>query len=220
MASGREVAAALADDVSLSPDVRAMLSEYLTKIEGLAGLAGKGLRDVADKSPIQTLYKRSLTAAEGGFDANPVSNAFTHLRVYMQVRGTQAAQGVSMYLNLNGDADAGNHYEYQYIAGEQATGSANYSAADNKIICGQFSAASESTGQFDNLVIDIPFYRSANRKGVLCFSQNYRNAANTKQYIQYISGWWEVADPISRLQFTPSAGNLAAGSHIHVIGIR
>jgi len=214
---GAELATSLIGELDLGPTTAAKLREYFQFLDALQGFNAKNLRDIQDSAPIKSVYKRRLTAAEGGFDVNPLSSAFEHLQIYIRGRGTAVAQSVAMHLNFNGDSGA--NYEWQYVAGEQAVASAAYDAAATKIIMGNMVAASAPASEFDNFILHIPFYRSSTRKGALILSQTYRNT-NTKQFAQYVVGWWEVADPISRLQFTPSSGNLDIDSQISVIGLR
>ena len=164
---------------------------------------------------------QTLSGTQAAFDTNTMLGGvlptnFSHLRLYLQLRGSAAANNVSGTLTFNNDTGA----NYEYAEGWYSaaiTGAAATAQAGIDVTPGVIPAASLAAGVFASAVFDILDYTHTTAHKMTS-SQGHGNSA-TAQFSFFTAGRWLSTAAITRIAVTPSSGSWAAGSRFTLYGL-
>jgi hypothetical protein len=155
--------------------------------------------------PMVAIQDVVLSAAGASIDFTNIPQNFAQLLLMYNATSDQAGDTL-VNLAINGDTTAAN-YEAESTQGQAAS---TVSTGVSSRSCGILGPTTRPLGCGGYLL--IPNYVSAGRKAALGLSYTYRN-------LMSIGSVWSGVAPITRLTFTPSAGNFVAGSRFTLYGI-
>lgn len=162
-----------------------------------------------------------LSSPALGIDFSTIPNTYKHLRLEGLLRTTTAATTDTVTVALNNDINSGNYMMQQIwghgatvIASEQLPGGA---AARGSVVTTGGTAPANSFGIF---TIDIPYYKSGQRKGVMSVS-NYQIVLTTSGVnLLHRAVFWSGLAAINQITFGAFSGaTFDIGSSVSLYGL-
>jgi hypothetical protein len=148
-----------------------------------------------------------------------IPNTYSHLRIVVNGRGTNASATVDVHLNFNGDNSA--VYDYQILEAFQATAIAAQSLGQTTAAIGFMTGSSATANRPGMVETIITNYTNTtfDKIGTGVSGADTGSAGSTGT--QHITICWRPATPaaITSVVITPSAGNFATGSGLWVYGM-
>lgn len=151
----------------------------------------------------EVISDTTLAAAAASIDVQNISTDYYFFKVIAHLKVTE---GCNVNLTLNGDTN-GNYTDGYFGTNYVVAAFANNAAATAWKVAG-FGDASDIAPVALEIV-----NQEAGKTSAHCF---WRNTATQYWQAQRYAG----AALVSRLTFTPSAGNLAAGTRITILGVK
>jgi hypothetical protein len=162
------------------------------------------------------LSDTTLGSPAASFDISSIDQGYTHLRLYLLGRGTNAATGVDPRLTFNNDSAS--NYDFQ-VTVYNTTASAAEGVGTAFIRLGSIPAANAPSDVAGHSVLDIPFYRSGFHK-TLSYTQQLKLASSTTNIFTDVgTGLWRSTSAINRITIALSAGNFDTNSRLIIYGI-
>jgi hypothetical protein len=146
-----------------------------------------------------------------------IPQTFTHLQVRISGRGgnTSFSQGLSAYVQVNGDGTSANYYNHATF-GEGASANPTFSLSAGTLSLQQVLADTSATaGIFGSAVFDILDYTSNKRKVCKVVGGWDKNGAGRAAVG---SGVWIVTDAITQV-LVATDGTLGEGTRVDLYGI-
>jgi hypothetical protein len=165
--------------------------------------------------PLMVIGPITATQATMPF-AGISQTGFRNLRLRVKVRSTNGSSGVTLGVQLNGDA--GSNYSYEALA--DASGGLNRlsSASASSAVLGYVPASPAPAGAFCVLDIAIPLYTDAQQKSIQATSAFEQATSAGEQYNQNAGGFWRNTSAVTSLALVLSAGLFDVGSYACLYG--
>jgi hypothetical protein len=163
--------------------------------------------------------KAASAGAVASFDFQNIPGTYSKLILDLYARGDTAATSVGVNLTFNNDGSS--IYDYvQDSVGHSAVLATAEGLSGTSIRIGSIAAASAPASAFDGFRVEVPGYAITNGHKVLTSVGTTKKAATTGNIlIIQASGWYRSTNAISRITFTPSAGNFAQYSTARLYGV-
>lgn len=191
--------------------------------------ASKSVAGVTDArifaiSPLAGMVKLREFVGDGSTGTCTFDNIqqnLNHLLIVGMLRSDNASVTDTILAQFNGDT--GLNYGDSSIAVQNSTTSVTQSAlgANDSMRIGLVTAATgEANG--DPIKIDIPHYRSSLPKSLTARVASAGNGTVGGSGVrsEIMDGWWETADPITRVDIFLTLGNFPDGTRLTLYGMR
>jgi hypothetical protein len=170
-------------------------------------------------SPIVGDYESIATAIVGSggqstITFNTIPSTYKHLQIRALTRGTYAASGLSILLNLNGTGTSG--YRHHLYGNGSGTPSAYADGGAYGTIGGE-PGSTVTSNVFGGLVLDILDYTNTNKTKVMRYFAGWD--ANGSGEILLGSANTAVTSALTSISLTTD-GNFAQYSHFALYGIK
>jgi hypothetical protein len=161
---------------------------------------------------VQLVDAVTLLSPSSNIVFNP-SSSLNHLMIKWHARSTSGNTSDNMQLQINGDS--GNNYDWQLLAGLNATASSTPGLGDSKILIGTVVGGAGTAGFFANGEIDIPGWSQASSSHVVTVNGRWyacwSNTAATSQ-VGTFGGLYTASGKGTSVTLSPAAGSFATGS--------
>lgn len=165
---------------------------------------------------IQTITIGAGGSASIDFSSIP-QTPYTDLMVAYSVRGTNASQGVDLWLRFNGSSAAAYSERMLYGNGSSALSASSAVGASAEINWGLADGANSTANTFSSGQIYIPNYTALMNKAISEDSVTETNAAAALTYIN--AALWTNTAAITSLSLIASVGTLVQYSTASLYGI-
>lgn len=152
-----------------------------------------------------------VTVAQASLDFTSINQNFRSLHVVIQARGTTAATTTVLVVRINNDS--GSNYDYQSLTGNVSSASSAETFGQTIISLGSMPAASAGASLASHTRVEFANYTGTTfNKTVLSEHANKVGTASGNIVRSDVSGFWRSTAAITRLTFTPGAGNFEVGT--------
>jgi hypothetical protein len=167
-----------------------------------------------------------LGGAQATFDTTTIlggniPGTYSHLRVVVYARFSDASANAFSGLQFNGDTAA--NYDWSGELSTAAAGSAanQGNVAQTSITLGRVPAATATANRFGTQTIDIPMYAgSVGDKVLTCLSHEVQSTVIGGVVTEAMGGTWRSTAAITRIVLLDqSGGNFVAGSAFSLYGL-
>ena len=169
----------------------------------------------------ETDYQSIATVTASGSSATlqftSIPATFQHLQIRVLTRSTRASTSSNIYIGFNNDTTTGNYYGHM-MQGDGSSASAAAKIGSTTSFMSATSAASNTSGIFSGVVIDVLDYKDTNKYKTSRGLSGYD--ANGSGLIYLASGLWMNTAAISSIEITDALGNFASGSTAALYGIK
>lgn len=167
---------------------------------------------------LTVLYDKVLTATAGNFDIPDISQAYRHLKLEMDLRGTAAATSVIAKMIFNNDSGA--NYVRQSLDAAATSVVAGESFGGTYFSVCDAAAASDAAGVSSGAFVDIANYAQTTfYKWCMSTHSLIRGVATGDNYSRLHMFNWKNTAAINRITLTPSAGSWEVGSVVTLYGL-
>jgi hypothetical protein len=142
---------------------------------------------------------------------------YEHLQIRALARSTRAATSSNIYLGFNGDTTTGNYYGHM-IQGDGSSATANAKIGSTTSFMSAVSAASNTSGIFSAVVIDVLDYANTTKNKTSRALSGYD--ANGSGSVFFASGLWINTAAITSIELTDALGNFAENSIYALYGVK
>lgn len=151
------------------------------------------------------------------FDFTSISGSYRHLQLRIQARSDTAATFVTVNMTFNNDS--GSNYDWQRSTVTNTTGANGATAATTSLRAGLTTAASATSNNPGQCVIDINNYAATVFfKTFLGNSIEFEGTTAATFVNERNCGQWRSTSAITRITLTPSAGSWIVGSTATLYG--
>ena len=165
-----------------------------------------------------SIYDETLVADAASFDVQGIPQAYKHLKILFQGRGTQAAVNISLLARFNNDS--GGNYDQQEVSGNSAAAGFAATVAQTSGRVGYAAAASGSasrTGSFEMTVFN--YTGTAFHKQAVSHNEAIWGTAAADAQVGTLGFSWRDTAAVNRFTLLPSAANFLAGSRLTIYGL-
>lgn len=181
--------------------------------QALADLGAGGV------SAIDVIATATLAADASSIAFPDIPQTYSHLRLMIMARTTEAAANGSLFIRFNGDATAA--YDSQRIFNNAATPSGGQFAGETFGRIGVVPGANGDVGHAAAVTVEIPDYsRTAWEKAFLAQSFHTHADATGSFFQQYAGGRWRSTAAITAITLLPGAQNIATGTVATLYGLK
>jgi hypothetical protein len=182
---------------------------------GPLGVGGGGgsLSVTTETIQISKVLHESTLAADGTVDITGIDQTYNHLKLIIKGR----AAGSWVICRFNGDTTDANYHYVRHAAsgGEHAVNTGSGARF------GILSAADAVTNGMGTSEIDIFDYANTSYlKNIVSQNSWLLTTFGGNNYLDSIGGAWNSTSAINRIALSGVSGNLLAGTHIQLIGIK
>lgn len=157
----------------------------------------------------------ALGAAAANIDFPDIQTTFESLMIVGQLRSTDTVSDVWTGIRFNGDTGANYAYQELYGSGSSSGGGTGSGQSSGRVA--SVPAASAPANLFSPFKTTIPGYRRTVQKTLTTESARFLPSAPAA--ILAMAHWSSTA-PIDRITIISTTGNLAAGSHATIYGLK
>lgn len=166
-------------------------------------------------------YESIATVTASGSSATlqftSIPSTYQHLQIRMLTRSTRSASSSNIYLGFNSDTNTSNYYGHM-LQGDGSSASAAAKIGSTTSFMSATSAASNTSGIFSGVVIDVLDYKDTNKYKTSRGLSGYD--ANGSGLIYLASGLWMSTSAVTSIELTDPLGNFATGTVAALYGIK
>lgn len=187
-----------------------MLPSLIGVIASSGGAAG-GLND------FESIATVTASGSSATLQFTSIPSTYQHLQIRMLTRSTRSASSSNIYIGFNSDTNTSNYYGHM-LQGDGSSASAAGKIGSTTSFMSATSAASNTSGIFSGVVIDVLDYANTNKYKTSRGLSGYD--ANGSGLIYLASGLWMSTSAITSIELTDPLGNFASGTVAALYGIK
>lgn len=174
---------------------------------------------IYDAQKFGIIFDSILSGAAASFDITSISANWSHLRLLMYARGSNASNNVGVKVRFNNDSAA--NYSDMALNTSGSTVAAGESLGATSGEIGQMTGNTAPGGEFATLVAFISHYTStAGTKTWTSESSSRETTITGGLRNRRVSGvWFAAAAAINRVTLLPSTGNFVTGTRCTLYGL-
>ena len=169
---------------------------------------------------MQLVQNIVLGSSQPSVSFNPIAASFNHLRLLWHVRTTSGNVVDNVTMQFAGDS--GNNYDWQIMAGLNATVSTTPSLGASSILVGSGVGGAGSANFFSNGEVDVLGWSQSSATHVVTVTGKWyacwSNSAATSQ-VGTMGGLYTPSAQVTSLSLAPAAGSFAAGCVFSLYGL-
>ena len=173
----------------------------------------------AANGDIVRIYDNVAASAIPSWDIPNITNAFNHLKLVLQARGSTAASEVLVSIKFNNDG--GLNYDGQrFLFYGTTTATQQIAFASNAgTLCNiPGSSATVNTASNHEFVISN-YSKSVFNKYIVGKGTQFHGTTTSDMRAEIPATGWRSTAAINRITIFPSSGNFEAGSHLTIYGL-